>query len=194
MLPVLLIDDQISRLEGAALFVIAIVYTAWMVRAALATVTMRSVQRDAKAASEAADAAGGPAVSGISLISAVHPSLPLDFCSSHRATETLLGAAQVRFQRVACGMLRAECQTRQVQRITDAHAAQLALDVGAVTLAADTFIFTVTSVMWTLSSLARSTYSCGVARAFIASSASLVVRRLCDEASIKLLDEEEIAL
>jgi cation:H+ antiporter len=65
LLPALLIDGQVSRIEAVALVVIAILYTGWMVRAALGTVTMRSVRRDAKAASEAADAAGGPAVSSM---------------------------------------------------------------------------------------------------------------------------------
>lgn len=63
LVPVLLIDGQVSRMEGAALLVIAIFYTGWMVRAALATVSLHSVQVDTKATSEAADAAGGPAVS-----------------------------------------------------------------------------------------------------------------------------------
>lgn len=60
IVPWLLADGQVSRLEGAALIVIAVGYTAWMVRAALATVTIRAVQRDAEATSEAADVAGAP--------------------------------------------------------------------------------------------------------------------------------------
>jgi cation:H+ antiporter len=60
LVPVLLVDDLVSRTEGVALLLVAFGYTAWMVRAARAASTVAAAQVDARATSEAADVAGAP--------------------------------------------------------------------------------------------------------------------------------------
>ena len=64
LLPLLLADGLVSRLEGAALVLAAVGYTAWMVRAARAAVRQSESEADVQAASEAADLAGAPNPSG----------------------------------------------------------------------------------------------------------------------------------
>jgi cation:H+ antiporter len=50
VVPALLADGRVSRLEGGTLVVIAIFYTLWMIRAARAAVTIATVRSDAKEA------------------------------------------------------------------------------------------------------------------------------------------------
>lgn len=57
VVPALLLDGRVSRIEGGALVFVAIAYTTWMVRAARAAVTISAVTSDAQVTSEAADAA-----------------------------------------------------------------------------------------------------------------------------------------
>lgn len=60
LVPLLLADGSVSRLEGAMLVLFAVVYTAWMVRAARASATLSAAGSAVSAASEAADLAGAP--------------------------------------------------------------------------------------------------------------------------------------
>jgi cation:H+ antiporter len=60
LVPVLLWDGTVSRLEGALLLVSAIAYTGWMVRSVRDARAQTAAVTDARVAAEAADAAGGP--------------------------------------------------------------------------------------------------------------------------------------
>jgi len=60
LVPLLLVDGIVSRWEGAALLVVAVGYTGWMVRAARAASVQATARIDATSAGEAADAAGAP--------------------------------------------------------------------------------------------------------------------------------------
>lgn len=60
LVPLLLIDGAISGWEGAGLLLFAVAYTAWMVRSARKASVLAEAKLDARATSEAADAAGAP--------------------------------------------------------------------------------------------------------------------------------------
>ena len=62
MLPVMLWDGVVSRVEGGVLVGTAILYTVWMVRDA--RTSLREAAAEAKTMQEAADAAGAPTVRG----------------------------------------------------------------------------------------------------------------------------------
>lgn len=63
LLPVLLLDGVVSRIEGAVLVALAIAYTGWMVRAARAAI-VSTASVDVAITEEAADIAGAPKTSG----------------------------------------------------------------------------------------------------------------------------------
>lgn len=60
LVPLLLVDGIVSQLEGAALLLVAVGYTAWMVHAARTASAQATARIDATTAGEAADAAGAP--------------------------------------------------------------------------------------------------------------------------------------
>jgi cation:H+ antiporter len=60
LIPWLLLDGVVSRWEAGGLLLAAAWYTAWMVRAARSAAAVANARVDAKAATEAADAAGAP--------------------------------------------------------------------------------------------------------------------------------------
>jgi cation:H+ antiporter len=62
--PVLLLDGLLSAWEASALVIVAVGYTAWMIRAARNAAVVASGQSDAAAATDAAKAAGAPATAG----------------------------------------------------------------------------------------------------------------------------------
>lgn len=62
--PLVLLDDRLSRWEAAALLLVAAAYTGWMVRLARTASIVRRATRDAAAATDAADAAGAPEPGG----------------------------------------------------------------------------------------------------------------------------------
>lgn len=64
VLPLLLWDGVVSRWEGGGLLIVAIAYTAWMVRAARTASAVATAKIDAEAEAEAADVAGAPKVVG----------------------------------------------------------------------------------------------------------------------------------
>lgn len=71
VVPLLLVDGVVRAWEGAALLLVAVGYTAWMILAARAA-SVAAARADARHTSEAADAAGAPRVFGVtrSLITA----------------------------------------------------------------------------------------------------------------------------
>jgi len=64
LVPLLLIDDVVTRWEAAALVLVAVGYTAWMIRAARGARTFKTAKGEARAQEEAADVAGAPTSRG----------------------------------------------------------------------------------------------------------------------------------
>ncbi len=64
MVPVLLIDDVVSRQESAALILFAVGYTGWMVRAARGAAAVKTATGEVRAEEQAADVAGAPTSRG----------------------------------------------------------------------------------------------------------------------------------
>ncbi len=64
LLPLILLDSTVTRLEAGLLLAIALTYTGWMVRVARTAATISAAKRDARATSDAADIAGAPRRSG----------------------------------------------------------------------------------------------------------------------------------
>ena len=64
IVPLLLLNDVVSRWESLGLVLFAIVYTAWMIRAARGAAALSSAKTDALTAMNSADAAGAPKVAG----------------------------------------------------------------------------------------------------------------------------------
>ncbi len=60
LIPLLLLDGVVSHWEAAGLLLLALAYTAWMVRVARASSTIAAARVDTKAEQEAADTAGAP--------------------------------------------------------------------------------------------------------------------------------------
>jgi len=60
LVPLLLVDGIVSRVEGGALLLVAVGYTAWMVHVARAASAQATARIDATAKVKAADAAGAP--------------------------------------------------------------------------------------------------------------------------------------
>jgi cation:H+ antiporter len=65
LLPLLLLDGSVSGWEGSGLLVVAIVYTAWMIRAARGASALAAAAAGVTSATEAADAAGAPKPGGL---------------------------------------------------------------------------------------------------------------------------------
>jgi len=64
LVPLVLVDGLVMRWEGAALILVAVGYTVWMIRAARAASVVATARREAAEATAAADAAGAPKVIG----------------------------------------------------------------------------------------------------------------------------------
>lgn len=64
LVPLLLLDGVVSAWEALALLAMASLYTAWMIRSVRSASALADARSDAKAAHEAADAAGAPKVVG----------------------------------------------------------------------------------------------------------------------------------
>ena len=64
LVPLVLVDGLVKRWEGAALILLAVGYTVWMIRGARAASVVATGVRDAAEATAAADAAGAPKVIG----------------------------------------------------------------------------------------------------------------------------------
>jgi len=64
LVPLVVVDGVVTRWEGAALILLAVGYTAWMIRAGRAASVVATARRDAVAETAAADAAGAPKVIG----------------------------------------------------------------------------------------------------------------------------------
>jgi cation:H+ antiporter len=64
LVPLLLLDGSVSRWEAGGLLIVAVAYTAWMIRAARSAPSVAAAKVDASAAAEAADAAGAPNPAG----------------------------------------------------------------------------------------------------------------------------------
>ena len=64
LLPLLLLDGEVSWWEGVGLLVVAIAYTAWMIRAARSASALAAAAAGVTTAAEAADAAGAPKPGG----------------------------------------------------------------------------------------------------------------------------------
>jgi cation:H+ antiporter len=64
LLPLLLLDGSVSWWEGVGLLVVAIAYTAWMIRAARSASALAAAAAGVTTATEAADAAGAPKPGG----------------------------------------------------------------------------------------------------------------------------------
>jgi cation:H+ antiporter len=62
--PLVLLDERLSRWEAAALLLVAVIYTGWMVRLARTASIVTRAARDASATTHAADAAGAPGPGG----------------------------------------------------------------------------------------------------------------------------------
>jgi cation:H+ antiporter len=60
VIPLLLLDGSVRRWEAGGLLLVAVGYTAWMIRAARSAAAVATAKLDAKTAREAADAAGAP--------------------------------------------------------------------------------------------------------------------------------------
>jgi cation:H+ antiporter len=58
LVPVLLADGRLSRIEGGGLILFAVAYTTWMIRAARSAVSISDLRVSAKVTGESADAAG----------------------------------------------------------------------------------------------------------------------------------------
>jgi cation:H+ antiporter len=63
-IPFVLLDGSVARWEGAGLLVVAMAYTAWMIRAARSASALAAARADAAIAGEAADIAGAPTSKG----------------------------------------------------------------------------------------------------------------------------------
>jgi len=64
LMPLVLVDGLVKRWEGAALILVAVGYTVWMIRAARSASVVATARRDAAETAAAADAAGAPKVIG----------------------------------------------------------------------------------------------------------------------------------
>ncbi|MDQ3262946.1 MAG: calcium/sodium antiporter [Myxococcota bacterium] len=60
VIPLLMLDGQVVAAEAVALLLVALGYTAWMIRAARSAAEIATAKGEARVAGEAADAAGGP--------------------------------------------------------------------------------------------------------------------------------------
>jgi cation:H+ antiporter len=60
IVPLLLLDSVLSHSEAGGLLVVAIAYTGWMIHAARSAASVATARSEARAAGEAADAAGAP--------------------------------------------------------------------------------------------------------------------------------------
>ncbi len=64
LVPLALLDGVVSRVEGAAMLALAVLYTGWMVRSSRSASAVAAAEAGAVAAEEASDAAGAPSPEG----------------------------------------------------------------------------------------------------------------------------------